>query len=261
MELYPAIDLIDSHVVRLRRGEFGDVTVFDDRPAAFAQRFAAAGASWLHVIDLDAARTGARGAEHAELLGAITQAKTAKLQVGGGFRSAAAVEAALAAGIDRCLIGTLAVREPETVAALAAAHGSRICVTADSLGGSVRVSGWLEDSALDTVALVRTLSGLGVAVFLVTAIDRDGTGEGPDLDLLARVRSATDGMLVASGGVGCLADIEAVRELGCDGVVVGRALLDGTIAVQDAVAACGTIGPNPGRTVSSHQPREGEQMG
>ena len=237
MELIPAIDLIGGRVVRLRTGDYGQVTTFAESPAELARRFAEAGCRWLHVIDLEAARDGTRDGPNGRILQDLTGGRLGRIQLGGGFRDRASIEAALAAGVDRVLVGTLAVREPDLVIELAARHGERICVTADSLAGSVRVAGWREDSHEPTVALIGRLARSGVRAFLVTAIDRDGTLAGPDLDLLARVRAETDGVLLASGGVGSAADVARVRELGCDGVVVGRALLDGTVTLADALAA------------------------
>jgi phosphoribosylformimino-5-aminoimidazole carboxamide ribotide isomerase len=191
------------------------------------------------VIDLDAARTGERSEQHRVLLARLAARKRGKLQVGGGFRTAEAVDDALASGVDRVLVGTLAFRDPPAFAALVARHGERICLTADSLDGSARVAGWLEDSGEPTVELVRRLSEEGVGAFLVTAIDRDGTLAGPDLRLLAAARAATPGILLASGGIGSADDVRRVAEAGCDGVVIGRALLAGTLELADALAAAG----------------------
>ena len=146
MEVIPAVDLSGGRVVRLLQGDYGRVTGFDETPDEAADRFALAGAGWLHVIDLDAARDGERSPEHAAVLARLARRRGTRLQVGGGFRSREHVEAALAAGVQRVLIGTLAARDPDTVAALAAEHGPRICVCADALDGSVRVAGWLEDA-------------------------------------------------------------------------------------------------------------------
>jgi phosphoribosylformimino-5-aminoimidazole carboxamide ribotide isomerase len=149
-EVIPAIDLAGGRVVRLVQGRFEAETTFSDDPLETARRFYREGARALHVIDLDAARTGDRPAAHAELIGQIAASKPrgSVLQVGGGFRSAPAVEAALGLGVDRVLIGTLAFREPDTLVALAREHGAAICVTADVLEGSVRVAGWVEDSGI-----------------------------------------------------------------------------------------------------------------
>jgi phosphoribosylformimino-5-aminoimidazole carboxamide ribotide isomerase len=239
MDVIPAIDLVDGRVVRLVQGRFDASTDFGADADALADRFAAAGARWLHVIDLDAARTGERSEQHRVLLDRLAARKRGRLQVGGGFRTPEAVEEALSSGVDRVLVGTLALRDPPAFAALVERHGDRICLTADSLDGSARVAGWLEDSGQPTVALVRRLSGEGVGAFLVTAIDRDGTLAGPDLRLLEAVRAATSGILLASGGIGSADDVRRVAEAGCDGVVIGRALLAGTLDLGDALAAAG----------------------
>ena len=199
MEVIPAVDLSGGRVVRLLQGDYGRVTGFDETPDEAADRFALAGAGWLHVIDLDAARDGERSPEHAAVLARLARRRGTRLQVGGGFRSREHVEAALASGVQRVLIGTLAARDPDTVAALAAEHGPRICVCADALDGSVRVAGWLEDAGESASDFVERFAQRGVGAFLVTAIERDGTLAGPDLRLLAGVRAVTDGVLLAAG--------------------------------------------------------------
>jgi phosphoribosylformimino-5-aminoimidazole carboxamide ribotide isomerase len=237
MEVIPAVDLAGGRVVRLLQGDYGRETRFGETPDEAADRFALAGAGWLHVIDLDAARDGQRSPEHAAVLERLARRRGTRLQVGGGFRSAEHVEAALASGVQRVLIGTLAAREPDVVEQLAAAHGPRICVCADALDGSVRVAGWREDAGESAASFVERFSARGVTAFLVTAIERDGTLAGPDLKLLASVRAVTSGTLLAAGGFAALEHIEAAREAGCDGAVVGRALYDGSLNLREAVAA------------------------
>ena len=235
MEVIPAVDLSGGRVVRLLQGDYGRVTGFDETPDEAADRFALAGAGWLHVIDLDAARDGERSPEHAAVLARLAARRGIRLQVGGGFRSAEQVEAALAAGVQRVLIGTLAARDPDTVAALAAAHGPRICVCADALDGTVRVAGWREDAGESASSFVERFTARGVSTFLVTAIERDGTLTGPDLRLLAGVRAVTDGTLLAAGGFAALDHVAAARDAGCDGAVVGRALYDGSLNLREAL--------------------------
>jgi phosphoribosylformimino-5-aminoimidazole carboxamide ribotide isomerase len=235
MEVIPAVDLSGGRVVRLLQGDYGRVTAFDETPDEAADRFARAGAGWLHVIDLDAARDGERSPEHAAVLERLARRRGTRLQVGGGFRSPEAVEAALATGVQRVLIGTLAARDPGAVAALAARHGPRICVCADALDGSVRVAGWLEDAGESASAFVERFTARGVRAFLVTAIERDGTLAGPDLRLLAGVRAVTDAVLLAAGGFASLEHVSAARDAGCDGAVVGRALYDGSLNLREAL--------------------------
>ena len=134
------------------------------------------------------------------------------------------------------LIGTLAARDPDTVAALGGEHGARICVCADALEGTVRVAGWREDAGESATSFVARFSARGVSAFLVTAIERDGTLSGPDLQLLAGVRAVTDGVLLAAGGFAALEHVAAARDAGCDGAVVGRALYDGSLNLREALS-------------------------
>src|ERR1700710_2372132 len=237
MEVIPAVDLSGGRVVRLLQGDYGRETRFDETPDEAADRFALAGAGWLHVVDLDAARDGGRSPGPAAVLERRARRRGTRLQVGGGFRSREQVEAALAAGVQRVLIGTLAARDPDTVAALAAEHGARICGCADALDGSVRVAGWLEDAGESASDFVERFTQRGVGAFLVTAIERDGTLSGPDLRLLAGVRAVTDAILLAAGGFAALEHVAAARDAGCDGAVVGRALYDGSLNLREALAA------------------------
>jgi phosphoribosylformimino-5-aminoimidazole carboxamide ribotide isomerase len=237
-EVIPAIDLAAGRVVRLVQGRFEAVTTFDADPISAARGFWRDGARSLHVIDLDAARTGTRTPPHQELITRLAAERPAggTLQVGGGFRSADQVDAAISLGVDRVLVGTLAFREPAILDQLVTRHGDRICVTADTLAGTVRVAGWAQDAGLAVTDAVRELTARGVRRFLVTAIERDGTLAGPDLRLMHGLRDVTDAYLLASGGVGSLSDITAIRGCGVDGVVVGRALLAGAFTLPDALA-------------------------
>jgi phosphoribosylformimino-5-aminoimidazole carboxamide ribotide isomerase len=238
-DVIPAIDLAGGRVVRLVQGRFDTVTDFGGEPLEVAHRFWREGARSLHVIDLDAARSGERPAAHLALIQRLAAERPAGgvLQVGGGFRSEEAVDEAIALGVDRVLVGTVAFRDPELLDRLVARYGARICVTADTLDGTVRVAGWAEDAGVPVVDAIRDLSARGVGAFLVTAIERDGTLAGHDLRLLAAVRAATDGMVLASGGVGTVAHVVACLEAGANGVVVGRALLSGAISLPETLAA------------------------
>ncbi len=235
----PAIDLAAGRVVRLVQGRFESPTDFGD-VLETARRFWAAGARALHVVDLDAARTGHRSVEHARILDRLSRERPsgALLQMGGGFRDGRSIRDALSLGIDRVLVGTFAFRDPAAFAEAVAESGRSICVTADALDGLVRIAGWLEDAGERVEdAIARLRRDPGVTAFLVTAIERDGTLAGPDLALLRRVREAAgDAHLLASGGVGTVEHIAATRDAQADGVVVGRALLSGEIAIADALA-------------------------
>ena len=229
-DLYPAIDLIDGRAVRLLHGQFDQRIESElDDAIARADMVWQAGARALHVIDLDAARTGAPAEPNAGLIARIAHERPqgTLLQVGGGLRSVESVEALIAAGVDRVLIGTMALREPERIRALVDRHGGAIAVALDSRDRTVRVAGWTEDAGLEIGLAASQMADLGVATLLITGIDRDGTLTGPDLELLGRVREAAPEIgVIAAGGVTTPDDVRTVRALGCVGAVVGRALLD-----------------------------------
>ncbi len=240
--LYPAIDLVDGRAVRLLHGQFDQLLTSEQDDAL--ERAAAvwrAGSRALHVIDLDAARTGTPDDPNRALVARIAADKPAGalLQVGGGLRSAEAVDRLIADGVDRVLIGTMAFRDRDLLAALLQRHGSRISVAIDSRERSVRISGWVEDAGIPVERAARDLADFGVGHLLVTGIDRDGTLAGPDLELLAAVLEAVDGGsgVIAAGGVTTAGDVRAVRALGCAGAVVGRALLDDPSLLRELLDA------------------------
>ncbi len=229
--LYPAIDLIDGKAVRLLQGRFDDLLTSDhDDAIERAQAIWSAGATCLHVIDLDAARTGTPAEPNASLIADLVAQKPpgTLIQVGGGLRSVGAVETSLAAGADRVLLGTLAFSDPASLERLLSAYGRRIAVAIDSRNNTVRTHGWLEDAGVPVAEAAQRLATQGVGTFLVTGIERDGSLAGPDLSLLGAIVSAVEGtaMVIAAGGITTPADVRAVRALGCVGAVVGRALLD-----------------------------------
>jgi phosphoribosylformimino-5-aminoimidazole carboxamide ribotide isomerase len=226
----PAVDLLGGRVVRLQQGRYDRVTAYPAGPAELARRYAAAGAPWLHVVDLDAARAGERSPGHVALLRELRAVPGLRIQLGGGLRGEGEIRAALAHAADRVIVGTLAAAEPDLVGRLAAETG-RVVVALDCLDGRVRTHGWVEDAGLEPAAFVARLAGAGARDFLVTGIDRDGTGRGPDLALVAALRPAVPGLLLAAGGVGSAADVGAAVQAGADAVIVGRALLDGAVSV------------------------------
>jgi phosphoribosylformimino-5-aminoimidazole carboxamide ribotide isomerase len=226
----PAVDLLGGRVVRLEQGRYDRVTAYPAAPADLARRYAEAGAPWLHVVDLDAARSGVRAPGHAALLRDLRAVPGLRIQLGGGLRGAAEIRAALASLADRVIVGTLAAAEPDLVGRLAAETG-RVVVALDCLEARVRTHGWAEDAGLEPASFVARLTEAGARDFLVTGIDRDGTGRGPDLELIASLRPAVPGVLLAAGGVGSAGDVAEAVAAGADAVVVGRAMLDGAITV------------------------------
>jgi phosphoribosylformimino-5-aminoimidazole carboxamide ribotide isomerase len=239
LTLYPAIDLRAGRAVRLTQGDFAAETVYADEPVAVARAFAVAGAAWIHVVDLDAARTG----EPANLaaIEAITATVSCPVQVGGGVRSLEAAGALLLAGASRVVVGTAVVERPELVTDLCASHPGRIAVGLDARGRAVATRGWTESSGADLLDRARSLEAAGVAALIVTEISRDGTMTGPDLEQLGAVLEATTTPVIASGGVGGLSDLRALAGLEragrhLAGAVVGRALYEGRFSLAEALA-------------------------
>jgi phosphoribosylformimino-5-aminoimidazole carboxamide ribotide isomerase len=233
--LYPAIDLKGGACVRLVRGEMASATIFNIDPAAQARHFAAAGFSWLHVVDLDGAFAGK--SINGEAVRAIRQAVDIKIQLGGGIRDRAAIDNWIALGIDRVVLGTAALRDPELVREAAAAYPGRIVVGIDARDGHVAVEGWAETSDIGAITLARRFADVGVAAIVYTDIGRDGALTGVDAAATGGFARFAGLPVIASGGVAGLADIAALQKYekdGVAGVICGRALYDGRL---DATAA------------------------
>lgn len=238
MDLYPAIDLLEGRCVRLYQGDYGRSTVYGEEPVAQALAFQAEGAPWVHVVDLDAARTGEP--RNRDLVAAIAGALDVPVQTGGGVRSVEAAEALFAAGVSRVVLGTAALEDPDLVRRLAAAHP--VAVGLDARGTEVAVRGWLEGSGADVVDLAVAFGDAGVDALVVTEIGRDGTLAGPDLEGLSRVLAASSIPVIASGGIGTLDDVRALAALSVEGrtlagAITGRAVYEGAFTVAEAVAA------------------------
>ncbi len=238
MDLYPAIDLLDGRCVRLYEGDYDQSTVYGDDPVAQALAFQSEGAPWVHVVDLDAARTGEP--RNRDVVAAIAGALDVPVQTGGGVRTAEAADALFAAGVARVVLGTAALEDPDLVRRLAAEHP--VAVGLDARGSEVAVRGWLEGSGADVLDLAVAFQDAGVAALVVTEISRDGTLEGPDVDGLSRVLAATTVPVIASGGIGSLADVAALAALQSggrtlEGAITGRAVYEGAFTVADAVVA------------------------
>lgn len=238
-DLLPAIDLRGGRVVRLEQGDFDRETTFGDDPATQASAFVAHGARWLHVVDLDGARAGAP-AQTASVTAIVAAADArASVEVAGGLRTAAAVASVLGSGAARAVIGTVAVEDPDLAAAMVDRFGpERIAVAVDVRDGHAVGRAWQTGSpGVDAGDLVQRLSVAGVRTFEVTAVARDGLMAGPDLELLGRLVALGQARIIASGGIRDAADIRSVRRIGCAGAIVGRALYDGTLTLEDALAA------------------------
>jgi phosphoribosylformimino-5-aminoimidazole carboxamide ribotide isomerase len=238
--LFPAIDIRGGKAVRLVQGDYERETKYDDDPVVAARRWVDGGASWLHVVDLDGARVGEPvNLEHVR---GIVAAVSVPVQLGGGLRDSKKVEDAISSGVERVVLGTAAVRDPDMAEAIAAAHGDRVVASVDSRSGKVAAEGWTEGTDLDTTDVIAELASRGLRRFVYTPVDVDGLMEGPDLDSLKDVASAADGEVIYSGGVGSLDDLRALAGLGLDnveGVIVGRALYEQRFTVPEARAALG----------------------
>jgi len=253
MDLYPAIDIRGGGAVRLTQGDFDRQSEYGD-PVALARRFVAGGAPWLHVVDLDGARTGAPVNRAAVL--AIARSAGVPVETGGGVRSLADVAELLDGGLARVVLGTGALEDPGLVRAATAANPGRVALgldyrtTADGRA-EVAIRGWEQGSGRTVGELLEEVAGAGLAAVIVTSIERDGMLTGPDLEGLRAVLATTDVPVIASGGVGSVADIELLAGLAVpvDGVerrlagaITGKALVDGRMTVAEGVAACARFG-------------------
>ena len=239
MIVIPSIDLQGGRTVRLAQGDRSRTTVYDADALAVVDGFVAAGVKLMHVVDLDGAFTGA--AEQLDQIAALIErahAGAVQVQVGGGLRDAATVARALDAGADRAVIGTLALRDPELASRLCARHAGRIVIAADAKDGKVAVDGWRERSELPVIELVRDAERWGAAAVLYTDVARDGTQRGAAVDATRSLQSAVEIPVLASGGVGSLADLEACRDAGIRGVIVGRAVYARAFTIEEAMSRC-----------------------
>jgi phosphoribosylformimino-5-aminoimidazole carboxamide ribotide isomerase len=232
MLIIPAIDLLGGRAVRLEQGDFARVTDFGPDPIALARGFADAGAPWLHVVDLDGARLGHWC--HLDVIAQIVAAAGIPVQAGGGARDLAQVEAALERGVARVIVGTAATDSRAVAAPWAARFGPRLVFSLDTRDRRVLTQGWLSESAQDPVAVAEKLRDAGACRFIHTDTVRDGTMRGPDLSGLSALLPLGVPVLVA-GGVATYADLEAIRDAGAEGAIVGRALLEGKIELGPAL--------------------------
>ena len=236
MEIIPAIDLKDGRCVRLFQGDFNQETVFSDDPLAMAQSWQDQGSQRLHVVDLDGAIQGKP--VHLETISSIVKALDIPVQVGGGIRDQNSATAWIEAGVERVVIGTAAVRDPDMVQEVCRKLGSeKIVVSVDAKDGLVALQGWQESSSVTVLDLASRMAKLGVVRLLYTDIARDGALTGPDLVTNARLTSETDLAIQASGGVSSLEDLQRLLQTEVEGVIIGRALYTGAVSLPDALEA------------------------
>ncbi len=242
MNIYPAIDLKDGHCVRLSQGRFDAVTDYGDDPVAVARRWQAEGAQWLHVVDLDGARTGRASVENQAVVARIACEVGLPIQFGGGVRTAETVARMLELGVARVVVGTAAARDAALAQSLFRDYGAHIAVGVDARDGMVAVQGWQESSGEAAPTFVARMAQLGAARFIFTDIARDGMLQGVNLVSLALVAASVPHIpVIASGGVATLADLDALKVLraatapNIDGVIIGKALYAGTVSLADAL--------------------------
>jgi phosphoribosylformimino-5-aminoimidazole carboxamide ribotide isomerase len=237
MKIYPAIDILGGKAVRLKRGQKADATVYGD-PLEMATRWVSKGAEWLHVVDLDGAFLGEL--KNIDLLREMASAvRLAKIQVGGGIRSMAVIDSLLDAGIQRVILGTAAVQDIGFVKQALTEQPHNVAVGIDALDGNVRVSGWTENSHVTAVTLARRLEDIGARLVIYTDISRDGVLEGPNVEATKQMLENTDLSVIASGGVSSIVDVRQLAELDhrrLDGVIIGKALYEGRIEIEEALA-------------------------
>ena len=247
MELWPAIDLRGGRCVRLAQGDFTRETIYGDDPAGMARQWVDAGAQRLHLVDLDGARDGTAG--NRESVRAIVDAVDVPCQLGGGIRSEETIRELLDLGLSRLIIGTLGVKEPEWFAQMCNAYPGKLALGLDARDGMVATDGWKSTSQRSAVEFAQELASLPLAAIIYTDIARDGTLEGANLDALAEMIAAVDVPVIASGGIGSAADIVAVANIPAAGCIVGKALYEGTVTMQEALAACSGANPSATETI------------
>jgi len=240
MDVIPAIDLLNGLCVRLYQGDYAQSQVFNDNPVEVAVQWVEQGATMLHVVDLDGAKTGQL--VNQKVIGAIAQAVPVPIQVGGGLRDFASIKQLISLGVNRVILGTVAVEQPQLVADLCQAFPNKIVVGIDARNGKVATRGWLETSEVLALDLAQQMQELGAATIIYTDIHRDGTLEGPNLEALRELAAAISIPIIASGGVSSVTDLLsllALEPLGVSGAIVGRALYTGDISLKQAIQAVG----------------------
>ncbi|MCK0103017.1 1-(5-phosphoribosyl)-5-[(5-phosphoribosylamino)methylideneamino]imidazole-4-carboxamide isomerase [Pseudohalocynthiibacter sp. F2068] len=236
MILYPAIDLKDGNCVRLYKGEMEQATVFNDNPAAQAKAFEDAGCEWLHLVDLNGAFAGEP--VNAVPVEAILKSCSIPAQLGGGIRDMATIEMWLSKGLERVILGTVSVENPDLVRDAARAFPGHVAVGLDARNGRVATRGWVEETDMMVMDLAKSFEDAGVAAIIYTDINRDGAMQGPNVEATAALANAVSIPVIASGGVSSMADLEALKNCGAplDGAISGRALYDGQIDLAAAVS-------------------------
>jgi len=233
MIILPAIDIKDGQCVRLYQGDYAQVSTYDADPVTVAQRWQSAGASWLHVVDLDGAEAGQPISK--EFIGRIRANVSLHIELGGGMRSLDHIGQMLDLGIERVILGTVAITDRALLVEALARWGERIAVGLDARNGQVAISGWRETSQVQATSLATELGEIGVQRFIYTDIARDGALKGPNLDALREIQQVISCSLIASGGVSSIDDLRSIAALGIEGAIVGKALYTGDVDLATAI--------------------------
>lgn len=236
MKIYPAIDLKDGKCVRLKKGNFDEMTIFNDDPASVAVDFEKKGASFIHVVDLDGARLGS-GYNH-DAIEKILRKVNIPIQVGGGIRCIADVAEKIQLGVNRVILGTVAIKSPDLVAKSIGMFGSeKIVVGVDAVDGFVAVEGWEEVSKVEVVKLCMDMKKIGVKTIVYTDISKDGMMQGPNVEMTKEISEKTGIDIIASGGVSSIRDLEKISDTSIHGAIIGKAIYAGAINLEEAINA------------------------
>ena len=245
MIIYPAIDLIGGKCVRLKQGNYDNVTVYHDDPVAMARLFVAAGAAFIHMVDLEGARNGVSQTQNSSVIKAVAQNTGLDVQTGGGIRSINKIEDYIENGVKRVILGTSAVEDPNIVKQAVSKYGDKIVIGIDARGGKVAISGWESESELDAIEFALRMRDLGIKNIIYTDISKDGMLSGPNLkatEIMARAlnnsASGNAANVIASGGVSCLQDVIDLKSTGASGVIIGKAIYEGKIDLKEAISVC-----------------------
>ncbi len=235
MIIYPAIDIIGGKCVRLQQGSYSDVTVFGDSPVDMARKWESLGAEYLHVVDLDGARSGK--SENAEIIAQIAKTLKIPVQIGGGIRTLETIETYLSGGLSRVILGTSAVNNREMLISALKEYKDKIAVGIDAKDGKVAIHGWEKTSDFTAVEFAKEVEALGTKTIIYTDISRDGMLKGPNLQAMKEMADSVSLNVIASGGVSKLADIVDLNQTGVSGVIVGKALYTGNVNLKEAIEA------------------------
>lgn len=233
MQIYPAIDLKNGQCVRLKQGRFDDVTSYGDDPVQRAKIWEQAGATYIHVVDLDGARTG--NSYNLEAIKKIVSAVNVPVQTGGGIRSMRDIEQRIDAGVSRVIIGTAAVNNPELVKEAVRVYGDKIAVGIDASKGMVATDGWEKISDVPAIVLCKKMAEIGVKTVVYTDISKDGMMSGPNIESTKELVEQSGINIIASGGVSTMSDLEGVESINAQGVIIGKALYQGALDLKEVI--------------------------